>query len=67
MRKGASPEKINLGLATYGRGWVLNDPTANGLNAPASRPLPAGPYTRETGFWGYNEVDFFTLAPVYDE
>ena len=43
-------------MPLYGRGFTLNSVTKNGLYAPASNPIPAGPFTREAGFWGYNEV-----------
>lgn len=45
-----------MGLGTYGRGFTLDDPNQNGLYAPAANPIPAGPYTREAGTWGYNEI-----------
>lgn len=53
---GAPMEKLNFGLASYGRGFTLNDASVNGLYAPANQPIPAEQYTRENGFWGYNEI-----------
>ena len=38
------------------RGWTLDNPGTNGLYAPARNGIPAGPYTREAGIWGFNEV-----------
>lgn len=43
-------------MGSYGRGFTLNDPAINGFYAKANQPIPAGPYTREAGIWGYNEV-----------
>ena len=45
-----------LGMGLYGRGFTLNNANDNGYNAPANQPIVAGPYTREAGIWGYNEV-----------
>lgn len=56
MSLGAPKEKLILGMGTYGRGVTLNNPSENGLYAPGNEPLRAGPYTREKGFWGYNEI-----------
>jgi len=53
---GAPPSKLVLGMGTYGRGFLLDDVSNNGLYAPAANPIQAGPYTREPGIWGYNEV-----------
>lgn len=43
-------------MGLYGRGFLLSDPNNNGLYADAPQPISAGPYTREPGTWGYNEV-----------
>jgi len=56
IRKGAPPNKLVLGIGSYGRGWVLSDAGNNGFYAPTSGLLPAGPYTREPGILGYNEI-----------
>jgi chitinase len=56
ISQGAAPETLVLGLGSYGRGFVLDDRNQNGFYAPASTGIPAGPYTRESGFWGYNEI-----------
>jgi len=53
---GAPASKLNLGLGLYGRGWNLDNPQNNGPHAPAQQPIPAGPYTREAGFWGFHEI-----------
>ena len=51
-----SPSKMILGMPLYGRGYLLDNVSKNGLYASASNPIPAGPYTGTDGFWGYNEV-----------
>ncbi|CAL8099108.1 unnamed protein product [Orchesella dallaii] len=56
LDNGAAPEKLILGVGTYGRGFLLDDQTQTGLYAPAGQPIPAGPFTREPGIWGYNEI-----------
>jgi hypothetical protein len=45
-----------MGAAMYGRGFLLDDPSKNSLHAPASNPIPAGPFSQQEGTWGYNEV-----------
>lgn len=56
IENGADPSKLILGMGLYGRGFVLNNPADNGFYAGANQPITAGPYTREAGIWGYNEV-----------
>ncbi len=51
----AEREKLMVGISTYGRGYRLTNPDDNGLYAPASGPQAAGPYTRMTGWLGFNE------------
>ena len=47
-----------MGMPLYGRGFLLDNLSKNGLYASASNPIPAGPYTGTDGFWGYNEVRY---------
>jgi len=56
LRLGASPDKLVLGMGSYGRGFLLDFADQNGLYAPSHAAIPAGPYTREAGNWGYNEI-----------
>ena len=44
-------------MPTYGRGFVCDSAANTGFYAPARNPIPAGPYTRENGILGYNEVE----------
>lgn len=56
LQQGASPEKLMLGVGSYGRSFTLDKATVNGINAPANQKGQAGPYTREPGSLGYNEI-----------
>jgi chitinase len=47
--------KLLLGVGAYGRGFRLKDPSDTGFYAPATAGIEQGPYTRQAGFWGYNE------------
>ena len=48
-------------MPLYGRGFTLASAAQNGINAYAPQGIAAGPYTQETGIWGYNEVINYTL------
>ncbi|XP_063223198.1 chitinase-3-like protein 1 [Bacillus rossius redtenbacheri] len=56
LKLGAPAHKLNLGMGTYGHSFTLQDPQHHGVNAPISGPGEAGPYTRQTGTIGYNEI-----------
>jgi len=43
-------------MGTYGRSFTLSREEKNGLQAPAPQKGMAGPYTREPGSLGYNEI-----------
>lgn len=44
----------------YGRSFTLANKNQNGLGAATIGPGTAGPYTREGGMLGYNEIcEFF--------
>lgn len=58
---GAPPEKMVMGIPTYGRCWTLDDINDNGILAPAHSPGPGGPYIRIDGTLGFNEVRTETL------
>lgn len=53
---GAPADKLILGLAFYGRSFTLADPQQNSFGSPIAGAGTAGPYTREAGFMGYNEI-----------
>lgn len=56
VSKGAPKEKLNVGLATYGRSFTLTSAANSKPGAPSSGPSPAGKYTGEAGFLAYYEV-----------
>ncbi|KAF2880906.1 hypothetical protein ILUMI_25264 [Ignelater luminosus] len=56
IKNGAAPEKLVLGIGVYGRSFTLDNAANNGINAPASQPGLPGPYTRQAGMLGYNEI-----------
>ncbi|KAH0534516.1 hypothetical protein KQX54_004701, partial [Cotesia glomerata] len=56
LSKGAPKEKLILGVPTYGRTFTLSNPRNNGLGAATSGPGNAGPYTKEAGYLGYQEI-----------
>nr|XP_023020321.1 acidic mammalian chitinase-like [Leptinotarsa decemlineata] len=62
---GADPEKINLGIVTYGRCFQLADPSNTQLYAPSAGPGNRGPYTNQSGFLGYNEICEFHMDWTY--
>ena len=58
LSQGVSPDKLVLGLPLYGRTFLLNDTDQAGsglLKASQSKGFQ-GPFTKEDGFLGYNEV-----------
>ncbi|XP_013402309.1 chitotriosidase-1 [Lingula anatina] len=54
--QGVVPEKLIIGMPTYGRGFTLSNPANNGMGAPAKGAANAGRYTREGGFLSYYEI-----------
>ncbi len=48
-------------MGLYGRGFTLASAAQNGFYANAPQPIAAGPYTRESGTWGYNEVEYLSV------
>lgn len=51
-----APSKINMGLASYGRTFTLEDNTQHAIGSRVTGPGPAGNYVPESGFLPYNEV-----------
>ncbi len=45
-----------LGVPFYGRTFTLDSPDRAELGAPAQDQAMQGPYTREAGFMGFNEI-----------
>merc|ERR1719450_204094 len=56
IQHGASPSKLTMGLATYGRGWKLADAGSHGYNAAASGASTPGASTKEAGYKAFYEI-----------
>ncbi|XP_037825720.1 acidic mammalian chitinase-like [Lucilia sericata] len=56
LEQGAPASKLVLGLAFYGRSFELSDPQQKSVGSPTKGPGTAGPYTRQAGYMGYNEI-----------
>jgi len=56
IERGADPEKINIGMPLYGRGFTLADPNVNGMYAPATGPSQMGQFVPEAGIMAYAEI-----------
>ena len=54
---GATRDKINVGLPTYGRSFTLADPSRSDVGDTTRGAGTAGQYTREAGFLSYYEVE----------
>lgn len=50
------PSKINFGVALYGRGFTLSDPSCNTLGCPFSGASKPGPCTHQDGTMGLSEI-----------
>uniref|UniRef100_A0A668AYC1 Acidic mammalian chitinase n=1 Tax=Myripristis murdjan TaxID=586833 RepID=A0A668AYC1_9TELE len=55
---GAPAEKLLVGFPTYGHTFRLAS-SNTAVGAPANGPGPAGPFTRQAGFWAYYEICTF--------
>src|SRR5699024_9626978 len=56
LKLGVDPGKVIMGIPLYGRTFTLAG-SANGIGAPTvGNGGEAGPYTRQLGMLGYNEV-----------
>jgi chitinase len=58
LEKGASPDKLVLGLGTYGRGWTLDNPGQDqGAGSAGNEASHAGPITQAAGYLAYSEIE----------
>ncbi|KAG5308785.1 CHIT1 protein, partial [Acromyrmex insinuator] len=56
LEKGASADKVVLGIPTYGRSYTLFNQDATELGSPADGPGTEGDATREKGYLAYYEI-----------
>ncbi|KAF6204117.1 hypothetical protein GE061_002457 [Apolygus lucorum] len=54
--KGADPEKLVLGIPTYGRSYTLFNVDSTDLGSPSDGPGEQGDATREKGYLAYYEI-----------
>ncbi|KAM9855305.1 acidic mammalian chitinase-like [Aulostomus maculatus] len=57
--KGAHEQKLNLGVATFGRSFTLSNSAKNGVGAAVSGPGEQGYYTEKSGLLAYYEICSF--------
>lgn len=57
LNLGADPNKLVLGLPTYGRSYTLFNPDATDIGSPTDGPGEQGDATREKGYLAYYEVN----------
>ena len=53
---GADSRKLVLGIPNYGRSFKLASSSNWGIGASAGGTAMSGPFTKESGYLGYNEV-----------
>ncbi|CAH1179462.1 unnamed protein product [Phaedon cochleariae] len=56
LELGAEPNKLVLGIPTYGRSYTLFNPDAFEIGSPADGPGEMGEATRENGYLAYYEI-----------
>lgn len=62
LAQGCNPEKIIMGIPTYGRTYTLKDTTKTGVDANVEGLGEPGPYTLAHGSLGFNEVKCLMTA-----
>ena len=56
LTSGASPDKLVLGVPFFGKTFTLTDRNLHEIGSASNGKGLKGPYSRENGFLGYNEV-----------
>ena len=54
---GVEPSKINLGIAYYGRGYTLSDPSCQSPGCGYTGPSEPGPCTNSAGLLSLREIE----------
>lgn len=62
MKAGADPDKLVLGIPTYGRSYTLVNPDSTDIGSPADEPGEKGEFTKEKGYLAYYEVIFVSFG-----
>lgn len=57
LKHHVSPDKLILGIPTYGRSYTLYNQDATAIGSPADGPGEEGDATREKGYLAYYEVN----------
>lgn len=56
LSKGASADKLVVGMAFYGKSFKLKSAARHGVGAPKTGTGIQGPFTKQPGFLAYYEV-----------
>ena len=64
IERGAPVDKLILGVPAFSRTFELLDASQHTFGSPASNIGIQGPYTKENGMMGYNEVSVFRCICV---
>ena len=59
--RGTPKDKLIIGLATYGRGFMLTNPSEDQPGSSALGASPPGDFTGEEGFYSYYEVSMQSI------
>lgn len=62
LAQGCDPNKLIMGIPTYGRTYTLLDINRNNVDAPVEGLGEPGPYTLSSGSLGFNEVKYLTTV-----
>jgi chitinase len=66
LKAGAAPNKLVLGLATYGRGYTLSTASCSTPGCGFSGPSTAGACTGAAGILSYREIQGMQANIVFD-
>ncbi|XP_071128446.1 acidic mammalian chitinase-like [Mytilus edulis] len=67
LNSGTPKEKLIMGMASYGRSFILNNTSETGLGAPTSGQGTAGSTTKEKGFLSYYEICYDIMYQNWTE